>query len=203
MPPIAREVVVAAAAVKVEDVHWIPEVHISTHKMMGSIGITGTYEIATSDTAGAAYIVDEYNEQGVSSKKQCIHQSDSHNVFGVDNRGSARGISVKRKRVCEPDSESTSEPELQVPLGIVSLAKGVGSFVGDIVIPACSLYDCSTTETTSTNNVEPVDVSSSGGCLPDANITGEYSSKTTTFKEDVNVPIVSTSDHCMLQADLT
>nr|GEZ96120.1 hypothetical protein [Tanacetum cinerariifolium] len=63
--------------------------------------------------------------------------------------------------------------------------------------------DCSTTETNSTNNVGPVDVSSSGGCVPDANITGEYSSKTTTFKEDVNVPIVSTSDHCTLQADLT
>ncbi|GJU81109.1 reverse transcriptase domain-containing protein [Tanacetum coccineum] len=93
---------------------------------------------------GAAYIVDEYNEQGVPSKRQCIHQSDSHNVFGVDNRvpvtlRTARGISVKRERVCEPDSESTSEPELQVPLGIVSLAKGVGSFVGDIVKPACSL----------------------------------------------------------------
>ncbi|GJU23664.1 helitron helicase-like domain-containing protein [Tanacetum coccineum] len=159
MPPIVREVVVAAAAVKVEAVHWIPKVHISTHKMMGSIGITGTSEIATSDTPGAAYIVDEYNEQGVPSKRQCIHQSDSHNVFGVDNRvpvtlRTARGISVKRERVCEPDSESTSEPELQVPLGIVSHAKGVGSFVGDIVKPACSLYDCSTTETTSTNNVE-------------------------------------------------
>nr|GEW99464.1 bulb-type lectin domain-containing protein [Tanacetum cinerariifolium] len=31
----------------------------------------------------------------------------------------------------------------------------------------------------------------------------EYSSKTTTFKEDVTVPIVSTSDHCTLQADFT
>nr|GEY92743.1 helitron helicase-like domain-containing protein [Tanacetum cinerariifolium] len=61
-----------------------------------SIGITGTSEIATSDTPRAAYIVDEYNEQD----------------------------------------------------------------------------DCSTTETTSTNNVGPVDVSSSGGCVPDANITG-------------------------------
>ncbi|GJX18734.1 DBC1/CARP1-like protein [Tanacetum coccineum] len=186
MPLIVREVVVVAAVVKVKVVYWIPEVHISTHKMIGSIRITGTSEIATSDTLGAAYIVDEYNEQGVPSKRQCIHQSDSHNVFGVDNRVSvtlrtARGISVKRERVCEPDSESTSEPELQVPLGIVSLAKGVGSFVGDIVKPACSLC----------------------GCVPDANITGEYSSKTTTFKEDVNVPIVSTSDHCTLQADLT
>ncbi|GJR81088.1 hypothetical protein Tco_0151873 [Tanacetum coccineum] len=31
----------------------------------------------------------------------------------------------------------------------------------------------------------------------------ECSSKTTTFKEDVNVPVVSTSDHCTLQADVT
>nr|GEU46590.1 hypothetical protein [Tanacetum cinerariifolium] len=66
----------------------------------------------------------------------------------------------------------------------------------------CFVDDCSTTETNSTNNVGPVDVSSSSGYVPDANITDEYSSKTTTFKEDVNVPIISTSDHCTLQADL-
>ncbi|GJU81116.1 protein CTR9 [Tanacetum coccineum] len=77
----------------------------------------------------------------------------------------------------------------------------------NIAIPGikerCPQDDCSTTETTSTNNVGPVDVSSSGGCVLDANVTGECSSKTTTFKEDVNVPVVSTSDHCTLQADVT
>ncbi|GJW15402.1 hypothetical protein Tco_0019535 [Tanacetum coccineum] len=61
-------------------------------------------------------------------------------------------------------------------------------------------YDCSTTETTSTNNVGAVDVSSLVGCVPDANVTGECSSKTTTFMEDVNVPNVSSSDHFMPQA---
>nr|GFB34416.1 hypothetical protein [Tanacetum cinerariifolium] len=41
--------------------------------------------------------------------------------------------------------------------------------------------DCSTTETTSTNNVGPVDLSSLGGCLPDANVTGM------TEKKPVNI----------------
>ncbi|GKE00129.1 hypothetical protein Tco_1388112, partial [Tanacetum coccineum] len=117
--------------------------------------------------------------------------SDSHNVFGVDNRGfgdfadvgNAVNFAKKHDFTAIHGSKIVLDvtAEREVPLGIVSLAKGVGSFVGDIVKPAYSLC----------------------GCVPDANITGEYSSKTTTFKEDVNVPIVSTSDHCTLQADLT
>nr|GEY57855.1 hypothetical protein [Tanacetum cinerariifolium] len=185
MPPIVREVVVAAATVKVDDVHWISEVHISTHKMMGSIGITGTSEIATSDTPGAAYNVDEYNEQGVPSKRQCIHQSDSYNVFGVVNRGSARGISVKRERVCEPDSESTSEPELQM----IALRPRP-------LLPTMS-KQCRTCRC--------LFLSGNWRYISSYTFysTSEYSSKTTTFKEDVNVLIVSTSDHSTLQADLT
>nr|GEZ54760.1 F-box domain-containing protein [Tanacetum cinerariifolium] len=66
------EVVVGAAAVKVEAVHWIPEVHFSTHKMMGSVGIRGTSEIVTSDTPGAAYIIDEYNEQAATTTSLTI-----------------------------------------------------------------------------------------------------------------------------------
>ncbi|GKB44941.1 hypothetical protein Tco_0889883, partial [Tanacetum coccineum] len=65
------------------------------------------------------------------------------------------------------------------------------------------IHDCSTIETTSTNNVGPVDLSSLGGCLPDANVTGDCSSKTTTFMEDVNVPTVSSANNCMPRADVT
>nr|GEU56411.1 hypothetical protein [Tanacetum cinerariifolium] len=111
-------------------------------------------------------------EQGVPSRRQCIRQSDSHDVFGVDNQG-------------------------------LRLPKGIRNSVGDIVKPACSFYDCSTTEATSTNNVGPVDLSSLGGCLPDANVTGDCSSKTTTLIEDINVPNVSSSDNCMPRADVT
>ncbi|GKE24400.1 retrovirus-related pol polyprotein from transposon TNT 1-94, partial [Tanacetum coccineum] len=172
---------------------------------------------------GDAYIVGQSKEQGVPSRRQSIRQSDSHNVLGVNNQGSgdftdvvngvsfvkshdftvihgsniiidetaARCVSIKRQRVCEPDS------------GSVSLPERIRYFVSDIIKPACSFYDCSTIETTSTNNVGPVDLSSLGGCLPDGNVTGDCSSKTTTFIEDVNVPIVSSANNCMPRADVT
>nr|GFB11213.1 hypothetical protein [Tanacetum cinerariifolium] len=61
----------------------------------------------------------------------------------------ARCVSIKRQRVCEPDSGSGSLPEC------------IRYFVDDFAM----------TETTSSNNVGPVDLSSLGGCLPDANVT--------------------------------
>ncbi|GJX99838.1 hypothetical protein Tco_0356857 [Tanacetum coccineum] len=172
---------------------------------------------------GDAYIVGQSKEQGVPSRRQSIRQSDSHNVLGVNNQGSgdftdvvngvsfvkshdftvihgsniiidetaARCVSIKRQRVCEPDS------------GSVSLPERIRYFVSDIIKPACSFYDCSTIETTSTNNVGPVDLSSLGGCLPDGNVTGDCSSKTTTFMEDVNVLTVSSANNCMPRADVT
>nr|GEU56459.1 hypothetical protein [Tanacetum cinerariifolium] len=52
------------------------------------VGITGTSESQNNDTPRAAYIIGQSKEQGVPSKRQCICQSESHNVFGVNNQGS-------------------------------------------------------------------------------------------------------------------
>nr|GEW73463.1 hypothetical protein [Tanacetum cinerariifolium] len=59
----------------------------------------------------------------------------------------------------------------EVPLSSVSLPEDIVSFAGDVGKSACSLYDCSTTETTSVNIVSPVDMSFLSGCVPDAEVT--------------------------------
>nr|GFA31182.1 hypothetical protein [Tanacetum cinerariifolium] len=96
-----------------------------------------------------------------------------------------RCVTVKRQRVCESD------------FGSVSLPEGIGNSVGDIIKQACS------DRNHYTNNVRPVDLSSLGGCLPDSNVTGDCSSKTTAVMEDINVPTVSSLDNCMPRADVT
>ncbi|GKC33741.1 hypothetical protein Tco_1046125 [Tanacetum coccineum] len=61
---------------------------------------------------------------------------------------------------------------VKVSSSSVRLLEGVGSSVGDVSKPACSLYDCSFTETTSMNNVSVVDVSSLDGWVPDVTVIG-------------------------------
>nr|GFC85551.1 hypothetical protein [Tanacetum cinerariifolium] len=75
------------------------------------------------------------------------------------------------------NSESISEPELQVPLSSVSLPEDIRSSVGDVGKSACSLYDRFTTEITFVNNVSPVDVSSLVSYVLDAEVTSTYSSR--------------------------
>nr|GEX68165.1 hypothetical protein [Tanacetum cinerariifolium] len=55
-----------------------------------------------------------------------------------------------------------SEPELQVPFSSVGIFEGRGHPVGDVGNLACSLYDYSTIETTSINNVSVLNASSLG-----------------------------------------
>ncbi|GJY14194.1 hypothetical protein Tco_0383503, partial [Tanacetum coccineum] len=92
-----------------------------------------------------------------------------------------RGISVKRR---ELNYESMSEPELQVPFSSVSLPEDIGSFSGDVGKSACSLY-----------------VSSLGGCVPD--VEAPIVAESLLQMDNVNVPVVSSSDHSMSQADVT
>nr|GEZ96605.1 hypothetical protein [Tanacetum cinerariifolium] len=195
MPPIVSEVVVAAAAVKEEVVHSILEVHISTHKMMGSVGITGTSEIATSDTPGATYIVDEYNEQGVPSKRQCIRQSDSHNVFGVDDRGSDDSADVGNAVNFAEKHEFTAIHESKIVLDVMTEREMIALRPRPLLptmLEQCRTYRCLFLSGKWRYSV-----------LIHFTLQASIVVKLPTFKEDVNVPIVSSSDHCMLQADLT
>ncbi|GKC57069.1 hypothetical protein Tco_1084667 [Tanacetum coccineum] len=90
----------------------------------------------------------------------------------------------------------------QVPSSSVGLLEGIKFSVSNVGRPAYSLCN-STTETTSTNNVSGLDVSSLSGCVPGAELTGECSTRSTTSMDNVNVPTVSFADHCVSQADLT
>nr|GEV45485.1 hypothetical protein [Tanacetum cinerariifolium] len=72
-----------------------------------------------------------------------------------------RGNSLERQRIHELDSEPISAPELQLPLSSVSLSEDIGPSTSDV-------DDRSTTEAISMNNVNPVNVYSLSGCVPDA-----------------------------------
>ncbi|GKA93105.1 ARID DNA-binding domain-containing protein [Tanacetum coccineum] len=66
----------------------------------------------------------------------------------------------------------------------VSLPEDIGSFSGDVGKSACSLY-----------------VSSLGGCVPD--VEAPIVAESLLQMDNVNVPVVSSSDHSMSQADVT
>ncbi|GKC64943.1 hypothetical protein Tco_1097541 [Tanacetum coccineum] len=68
----------------------------------------------------------------------------------------------------------------QVPSSSVGLLEGIKFSVSNVGRPAYSLYDCSTTETTSTNNVSGLDVFSLSGCVPGAELTVSHPAKAET-----------------------
>ncbi|GKC69531.1 hypothetical protein Tco_1115414 [Tanacetum coccineum] len=138
--------------------------------------------VSTVDTFSANGCVDELEAEMLQGQKLQSHDFTATHGSNIVIDGTAeRGISVKRR---ELNYESMSEPELQVPFSSVSLPEDIGSSAGDVGKSACSLY-----------------VSSLGGCVPD--VEAPIVAESLLQMDNVNVPVVSSSDHSMSQADVT